>query len=86
MPTSYAPPIAGYHRRDQYHPVFGPFIGAGFRSTILIMVISPVQALYFVIFVLLLQQFDGNIPDRNPRQRYRTVEPGQCSPFCCSAA
>ena len=25
------------------------------------MVISPVQALYFVIFVLLLQQFDGNI-------------------------
>ncbi len=41
-------------------PFFGPFIGA-IPSTILIMVISPVQALYFVIFVLLLQQFDGNI-------------------------
>ena len=53
-------PDCGYHRRDQYHPFFGPFIGA-IPSTILIMVISPVQALYFVIFVLLLQQFDGNI-------------------------
>ena len=41
-------------------PFFGPFIGA-VPSTILIMVISPIQALYFVIFVLLLQQFDGNI-------------------------
>ncbi|WP_051643161.1 AI-2E family transporter [Agathobaculum desmolans] len=41
-------------------PFFGPFIGA-IPSTILIMVISPVQALYFVIFILALQQFDGNI-------------------------
>lgn len=41
-------------------PFFGPFIGA-IPSTILIMVISPIQAVYFVIFVLALQQFDGNI-------------------------
>lgn len=41
-------------------PFFGPFIGA-IPSTILIMVISPVQAVYFVLFVLALQQFDGNI-------------------------
>ena len=41
-------------------PFFGPFIGA-IPSTILIMVISPVQALYFVLFILALQQFDGNI-------------------------
>ena len=41
-------------------PFFGPFIGA-VPSTILIMVISPVQAVYFVLFILALQQFDGNI-------------------------
>lgn len=41
-------------------PFFGPFIGA-IPSTILIMVISPIQAVYFVLFVLALQQFDGNI-------------------------
>lgn len=41
-------------------PFFGPFIGA-VPSAILIMVTSPVQAIYFVIFILALQQFDGNI-------------------------
>ena len=41
-------------------PFFGPFIGA-IPSTILIMVISPIQAIYFVLFILALQQFDGNI-------------------------
>lgn len=41
-------------------PYFGPFIGAvpGF---ILIAVISPVQGLIFLIFILVLQQIDGNI-------------------------
>ncbi len=41
-------------------PFFGPFIGA-IPSAILIMVISPVQVVYFVLFILALQQFDGNI-------------------------
>ena len=41
-------------------PFFGPFIGA-IPSAILVMVISPIQAVYFVLFVLALQQFDGNI-------------------------
>ncbi|WP_283674835.1 AI-2E family transporter [Butyricicoccus sp. Marseille-Q5471] len=41
-------------------PFFGPFIGA-IPSGLLIAVISPVQALYFALFVLALQQFDGNI-------------------------
>lgn len=41
-------------------PFFGPFIGA-VPSAILIMVTSPVQAIYFVLFILVLQQFDGNI-------------------------
>ena len=60
MPTSYAILIAVIIGVTNIIPFFGPFIGA-IPSTILIMVISPVQALYFVIFVLLLQQFDGNI-------------------------
>ncbi len=41
-------------------PFFGPFIGA-VPSTILILTVNPVQALYFVIFIFILQQFDGNI-------------------------
>ncbi len=40
-------------------PFFGPFIGA-IPSAFLIFVNNPIQALYFVIFVLVLQQFDGN--------------------------
>ena len=40
-------------------PFFGPFIGA-IPSTILIMLSDPLQGLYFLIFVFLLQQFDGN--------------------------
>lgn len=41
-------------------PFFGPFLGA-IPSTILILFINPLQALYFLIFVIILQQVDGNI-------------------------
>ncbi len=41
-------------------PFFGPFIGA-IPSAILIIVNDPIKGLYFIIFILLLQQFDGNI-------------------------
>ena len=41
-------------------PFFGPFIGA-VPSAILLLIANPMHALYFIIFVLLLQQFDGNI-------------------------
>ncbi|MFR5601182.1 MAG: AI-2E family transporter [Lachnospiraceae bacterium] len=41
-------------------PFFGPFIGA-IPSAFLILLVSPRQCLYFLIFILLLQQFDGNI-------------------------
>ena len=41
-------------------PFFGPFIGA-IPSAILIWCVAPMQALYFIIFVLILQQFDGNL-------------------------
>lgn len=41
-------------------PFFGPFIGA-VPSTILIMLEDPIKGLWFIIFVLALQQLDGNI-------------------------
>lgn len=40
-------------------PVFGPFIGAIPGALILILV-DPFQALWFVLFIIVLQQFDGN--------------------------
>ncbi len=41
-------------------PFFGPFIGA-IPSILLLLIISPKQALIFAVMVLALQQFDGNI-------------------------
>ena len=41
-------------------PFFGPFLGA-VPSTLLLMIDKPVNALYFCIFILILQQVDGNI-------------------------
>ena len=41
-------------------PFFGPFIGA-IPSVLLLLVANPMHALYFIIMVFLLQQFDGNI-------------------------
>ena len=41
-------------------PFFGPFIGA-VPSAIVILMVSPVKCLIFIIFVIILQQVDGNI-------------------------
>jgi len=41
-------------------PFFGPYMGA-IPSAILILMVNPPQCLYFIIFILILQQFDGNI-------------------------
>lgn len=41
-------------------PFFGPFFGA-IPSALLIFVTDPKKCLYFCIFILILQQFDGNI-------------------------
>jgi predicted PurR-regulated permease PerM len=41
-------------------PYFGPFIG-GIIGFALLLFINPVQALWFMVFILILQQFDGNI-------------------------
>ena len=41
-------------------PFFGPFIGA-IPSVMILLMASPIDAIKFAIFVLALQQFDGNI-------------------------
>lgn len=41
-------------------PFFGPFIGA-IPTAILVFLVSPVKCIYFLLWILLLQQFDGNI-------------------------
>ena len=41
-------------------PFFGPFIGA-IPSIFILFIIDPVKALYFALFIFLLQQVDGNI-------------------------
>lgn len=41
-------------------PFFGPFIGA-IPAGIIICVISPIKAIYFLIWIIVLQTFDGNI-------------------------
>lgn len=40
-------------------PFFGPFIGA-IPSVIIILFVSPLKALWFLIFIIILQQVDGN--------------------------
>ena len=41
-------------------PFFGPYIGA-VPCILLILLVDPLKGLYFAIFILVLQQFDGNI-------------------------
>ncbi|GFI15373.1 MAG: AI-2E family transporter [Lachnospiraceae bacterium] len=41
-------------------PFFGPYLGA-IPSAILILMVNPVKCVYFIIFILILQQVDGNV-------------------------
>lgn len=41
-------------------PFFGPFIGA-IPCGVLILIVDPTKAIWFAIFVLVLQQLDGNV-------------------------
>jgi len=56
----YTPLVSVFVGVTNIIPFFGPFLGA-IPSTFLILLVSPKQALYFVIFVLALQQLDGNV-------------------------
>ncbi|PKM93890.1 MAG: AI-2E family transporter [Firmicutes bacterium HGW-Firmicutes-1] len=41
-------------------PYFGPFIGGGIGFAFL-LIVNPVKAVWFLVIIFLLQQFDGNI-------------------------
>lgn len=60
MKTPYAVVISVIIGVTNVIPFFGPFIGA-VPCICLILLISPIKAIYFVVFIIALQQFDGNI-------------------------
>ena len=41
-------------------PFFGPYLGA-IPSALIILMVNPLKCLYFVIFIIILQQLDGNV-------------------------
>ncbi len=56
----YTPLISVVIGITNFIPFFGPFIGA-IPSVLILLIANPWDALWFGIFVLALQQFDGNI-------------------------
>lgn len=60
MGTPYAVLISVIIGVTNVIPFFGPYLGA-IPSALLILMVNPLQCLYFIIFILILQQFDGNI-------------------------
>lgn len=40
-------------------PFFGPYLGA-VPSAVLILMVNPIKCIYFIIFIIILQQIDGN--------------------------
>ncbi|MGN0974678.1 MAG: AI-2E family transporter [Gemmiger sp.] len=57
---SFAPLISVIIGITNIIPVFGPFIGA-IPSLILLVFVDPIEALEFLILILIIQQVDGNI-------------------------
>ncbi|MBR6770013.1 MAG: AI-2E family transporter [Lachnospiraceae bacterium] len=60
MGTPYATLISVIVGVTNIIPFFGPYLGA-IPSALLVLMVSPIQCLYFIIFIIILQQFDGNI-------------------------
>ncbi len=60
MDVPFAPLISVLVGATNIIPFFGPFIGA-IPSVILLLIENPVDAVYFGIFILILQIIDGNI-------------------------
>ena len=55
----YTPLVSVFVGLTNIIPFFGPFLGA-IPSFFLILLVNPIQSLYFLLFVLALQQLDGN--------------------------
>lgn len=60
MRMPYTPLIAFIIGLTNMIPVFGPFLGA-VPCIFILLIINPLKALEFTIFILVLQQVDGNI-------------------------
>ena len=56
----YAGPIGALTALTAFIPIVGAFIG-GFIGAVLIVVIDPIKALIFIIFIIVLQQVEGNL-------------------------
>ena len=56
----YALPIGALTALTAFIPIVGAFIG-GFVGAVLIVVVSPIKALIFIIFIIVLQQIEGNL-------------------------
>lgn len=56
----YAPLISALVGFTALIPVFGAFIGTGVGAFLILMV-DPMKAFWFIIFVLILQQLEGNL-------------------------
>lgn len=56
----YAPAISVLVGFTALIPVFGAFIGTAVGA-FLILLVKPIQAVWFVIFIIVLQQFEGNL-------------------------
>ena len=60
MGMPFAPLIAVIVGVTNIIPFFGPFLGA-IPSALLLLIERPIDALYFILFILVLQMIDGNI-------------------------
>ena len=57
---AYAPLISVIVAVSALIPIAGAYIGAGIAFLLLVM-IDPMQAVWFVVFLVILQQLEGNI-------------------------
>ena len=56
----YAGPIGALTAITAFIPIVGAFIG-GFIGAVLIVAVNPIKALIFIIFIIVLQQVEGNL-------------------------
>ncbi len=56
----YAGPIGALTALTAFIPIVGAFIG-GFIGAVLILAVDPIKALIFIIFIIVLQQIEGNL-------------------------
>lgn len=56
----YAGPIGALTALTAFVPIVGAFI-SGFIGAVLIFAVNPIKALIFIIFIILLQQVEGNL-------------------------